>query len=445
MLSGPTFAHEVAAGLPTAVTLACSGGRAQWDRLCPQIARAALRPYYSDDLIGAEIGGAVKNVLAIACGVVEGLGLGQNARAALIARGYAEMLRFGLALGARAETLSGLCGLGDLVLTCTSHRQPQLLAGQSAGRRTERRRSAVRPQQRGRRRAYRAGTQPAGDRARHRHADRGRRVQLAGGSCPRPRRGFRSARPSAQGRTGRARDRDRRLTVNSAAPPFDAPKTTAQEDIAALAKGGRTNFMGFLLRLMARVPFLFIAGRLYGAESLGRFASAMVAIELAGQFCTLGQKRGLAQRLSLEDRHPANIVADAMLLSTMIAGVAMTLLFLFPAPMFPSGIHSYYDLFLPLVLIPTTQTDIALSALAYRFDVRTTVRSRAVVEPWTLSIMAGVMYFIVPDGGLAIAYIASMFTSAAVALVPLARSYGWAKAGGRIRCAWPGWPGPACR
>lgn len=120
VLSGPTFAHEVAAGLPTAVTLACSGGAAQWKRLSPLIARARFRPYFSDDVLGAEVGGAVKNVLAIACGVVEGLGLGQNARAALIARGYAEMLRFGLARGARAETLSGLCGLGDLVLTCSS-------------------------------------------------------------------------------------------------------------------------------------------------------------------------------------------------------------------------------------------------------------------------------------------------------------------------------------
>jgi glycerol-3-phosphate dehydrogenase (NAD(P)+) len=120
VLSGPTFAHEVAAGLPTAVTLACGGGRTQWDQLAPAIARPMLRPYYSDDVVGAEIGGAVKNVLAIACGVVEGLNLGQNARAAVIARGYAEMLRFGLARGARGETLSGLCGLGDLVLTCSS-------------------------------------------------------------------------------------------------------------------------------------------------------------------------------------------------------------------------------------------------------------------------------------------------------------------------------------
>ncbi len=133
VLSGPTFAHEVAAGLPTAVTLACSGGEAQWRRLSPLIARPALRPYYSDDVIGAEIGGAVKNVLAIACGVVDGLGLGENARAALIARGYAEMLRFGLAKGARAETLSGLCGLGDLVLTCSSTSSRNFSLGKALG------------------------------------------------------------------------------------------------------------------------------------------------------------------------------------------------------------------------------------------------------------------------------------------------------------------------
>lgn len=133
VLSGPTFAHEVAAGLPTAVTLACSGGEAQWQRIAPAIARPALRPYYSDDIIGAEIGGAVKNVLAIACGVVEGLGLGQNARAALIARGYAEMLRFGLSRGGRAETLAGLCGLGDLVLTCSSTSSRNFSLGKALG------------------------------------------------------------------------------------------------------------------------------------------------------------------------------------------------------------------------------------------------------------------------------------------------------------------------
>ncbi|UYH53917.1 NAD(P)-dependent glycerol-3-phosphate dehydrogenase [Qipengyuania sp. SS22] len=133
VLSGPTFAHEVAAGLPTAVTLACAEGEAQWDRLAPVIARQTFRPYYSDDVTGAEIGGSVKNVLAIACGVVDGLGLGQNARAALIARGYAEMLRFGEALGARAETLAGLCGLGDLVLTCSSTSSRNFSLGKALG------------------------------------------------------------------------------------------------------------------------------------------------------------------------------------------------------------------------------------------------------------------------------------------------------------------------
>lgn len=132
VLSGPTFAHEVAAGQPTAVTLACED-EAQWERIAPQIARPAFRPYFTTDITGAEIGGAVKNVLAIACGVVEGLGLGQNARAALIARGFAEMTRFGLACGAQAETLSGLSGLGDLVLTCSSVSSRNFSLGKALG------------------------------------------------------------------------------------------------------------------------------------------------------------------------------------------------------------------------------------------------------------------------------------------------------------------------
>jgi glycerol-3-phosphate dehydrogenase (NAD(P)+) len=118
-LSGPSFAHEVASGLPTAVTLAAEDS-ALAEQLRERLARPAFRIYVSDDVAGAEIGGAVKNVLAIACGVVEGKGLGQNARAALIGRGFAEMTRFGIAFGGRRETLSGLSGLGDLVLTCSS-------------------------------------------------------------------------------------------------------------------------------------------------------------------------------------------------------------------------------------------------------------------------------------------------------------------------------------
>ena len=119
VLSGPTFAHEVAKGLPTAVTLACEDDALR-DALADRLGGATFRTYASSDVTGAEIGGAVKNVLAIACGVVEGAGLGLNARAALIARGFAEMTRFGVARGGRPETLAGLSGLGDLVLTCSS-------------------------------------------------------------------------------------------------------------------------------------------------------------------------------------------------------------------------------------------------------------------------------------------------------------------------------------
>jgi glycerol-3-phosphate dehydrogenase (NAD(P)+) len=132
VLSGPTFAHEVAAGLPTAVTLACED-LVLGEKLRERLAGAAFRIYLSDDVAGAEIGGAVKNVLAIACGVVEGRGLGQNARAALISRGFAEMTRFGLAKGARAETLAGLSGLGDLVLTCSSTASRNFSLGKGLG------------------------------------------------------------------------------------------------------------------------------------------------------------------------------------------------------------------------------------------------------------------------------------------------------------------------
>ena len=132
VLSGPTFAHEVARGMPTAVTLAADDADLA-QRLRDRIAQPAFRIYLSDDVAGAEIGGAVKNVLAIACGVVEGKGLGQNARAALIGRGFAEMTRFGLALGARRETLAGLSGLGDLVLTCSSTSSRNYSLGKGIG------------------------------------------------------------------------------------------------------------------------------------------------------------------------------------------------------------------------------------------------------------------------------------------------------------------------
>lgn len=133
VLSGPSFAAEVARGLPTAVTLAAADpelGRT----LAEAIAIPAFRPYLADDMIGAEAGGAIKNVLAIACGVVEGRGLGRSAHAALITRGFAEMTRFAVALGAQAETVAGLCGLGDLVLTCSSLQSRNMSVGLALGK-----------------------------------------------------------------------------------------------------------------------------------------------------------------------------------------------------------------------------------------------------------------------------------------------------------------------
>lgn len=118
ILSGPSFARDVAKGLPTAVTIAAQGETSA--RLQASLNSPAFRPYASDDITGVALGGAAKNVYAIACGVVEGMGLGENARAALLARSFAELARLGEALGAKPETLMGLSGLGDLVLTATS-------------------------------------------------------------------------------------------------------------------------------------------------------------------------------------------------------------------------------------------------------------------------------------------------------------------------------------
>ena len=119
VLSGPTFAAEVAAGLPTAVTLA-GNDIAAAQRVADILSSERFRPYSGADVIGAQIGGAIKNVLAIGCGIAEGRGFGDNARAALITRGLAELTRLCVAKGGRAETMMGLSGLGDLVLTCTS-------------------------------------------------------------------------------------------------------------------------------------------------------------------------------------------------------------------------------------------------------------------------------------------------------------------------------------
>jgi glycerol-3-phosphate dehydrogenase (NAD(P)+) len=132
VLSGPTFASEVAQGLPAAVAIA-SKDAVLATQLCETLGSRSFRPYFSPDVIGVQIGGAIKNVLAIGCGIVLGRGLGENARAALIARGLAEMLPLAMALGGKRETLMGLSGLGDLVLTCSSSQSRNMSLGLALG------------------------------------------------------------------------------------------------------------------------------------------------------------------------------------------------------------------------------------------------------------------------------------------------------------------------
>jgi len=136
ILSGPSFASDVARGLPTAVTVAARMPVAQ--RLQQALGSAGFRPYASDDVTGVALGGAAKNVYAIACGIVAGMGLGESARAALLSRSFAELCRLGEALGARSETLMGLSGLGDLVLTATSPTSRNYAFGLALGKGTPR-------------------------------------------------------------------------------------------------------------------------------------------------------------------------------------------------------------------------------------------------------------------------------------------------------------------
>lgn len=216
--------------------------------------------------------------------------------------------------------------------------------------------------------------------------------------------------------------------------PADSNSIPAPErggdDLATLAKGGRTNTMGFVVRLIARIPFLVIATRLYGAEALGRFASALVLIEIIALICSLGEKRGLAQRLSegAGDNRAAetNLVYDGLLLALGWSGIAALLLLAFPAPMFPNGTNSPLDLWLVATIPAFALTEILLAAQAYRFDIATTVRARAIVEPWTISIAAGVFFFIpgTRDAGLALAFIASIYAGLLTALWPFLRTYG---------------------
>ncbi|HMU21151.1 MAG TPA: oligosaccharide flippase family protein, partial [Sphingorhabdus sp.] len=197
-----------------------------------------------------------------------------------------------------------------------------------------------------------------------------------------------------------------------------------EADLKALAKGGRTNVFGFVLRLAARIPFLFIAGRLYGPEVLGRFAYAILVVEFVAQLATLGLRRGLAEALSKQDRPDTHVVGDAMLVATFASALGAAVLIALPQLMFPNSPLNGLDRYLPLTIFAIVWTDIALAALAYRFDVASTVRARAIVEPWTISIAAGALFFYSARDGLILSYVASILAAMLTALWPLWRSYG---------------------
>jgi len=200
--------------------------------------------------------------------------------------------------------------------------------------------------------------------------------------------------------------------------------TAPSADLAALARGGRINFFGFVLRLMARLPFLFIAGRMYGAEQLGRFAYAVLILEFASQLATLGLKRGLAQQLAKTDKPHVCVVADALLVAAIGSAVAMIALALFPQVMFPNSEIHGMEWALPVTIFALAWSDICLAALAYRHDVTSTVRARAIVEPWTISIVAFGWYFISSRDGLIIAYALSMVGALVASVIPFLKSYG---------------------
>ena len=200
----------------------------------------------------------------------------------------------------------------------------------------------------------------------------------------------------------------------------DAPDA----DMATLARGGRLNAFGFVLRLAARLPFLFIAGRIYGAAELGRFAYAVLTVEFAAQLSAIGLRRGLAQLLADAKKPEACIVADAMLVAGIGSVLFMAILIIFPKAMYPTTAVTGMDHWLAITVIAIAWTDVALAALAYQHDVTSTVRARSIIEPWTISIVAFAWSYVSLRDGLIVSYVFSMVAALLAALIPLVRCYG---------------------
>ena len=197
--------------------------------------------------------------------------------------------------------------------------------------------------------------------------------------------------------------------------------------MATLARGGRLNVFGFVLRLAGMAPFLFIGGRIYGPAALGRFAYAVLTVEFAAQVAALGLRRGLAQLLANGKKPQAWIVADAMLVAAIASAVGTAILVAFPKAMYPTTEVHGLDRLLAITVLAISWTDIALAALAYHNDVASTVRSRSLIQPWTITIVAFAWSYISLEDGLIIAYVFSMVAALIAALIPLLKMYGLPK------------------
>ncbi|WP_052071885.1 lipopolysaccharide biosynthesis protein [Sphingopyxis sp. MWB1] len=212
--------------------------------------------------------------------------------------------------------------------------------------------------------------------------------------------------------------------TDSAGTPPGSIATERDADTAALAKGGRTNFFGFVLRLVARLPFLYFAGRWYGPDLVGRFALAVLVIELVAQLATLGLKRGLAEQLSAPGADQRHIVWDGLFVAFLASAAGSAILFLLPQFMFPSGDISAVDRSMAFLVFAIAGTEIALAACAYRYDIGATVRARAIVEPWVISIAAAAFWYVSEKDGLMLAYAAAMLGAFLTALIPMFRHFG---------------------
>ncbi len=196
----------------------------------------------------------------------------------------------------------------------------------------------------------------------------------------------------------------------------------AANDLATIAKGGRTNVTGFLIRLVARIPFLIMAAQVYGAAQMGRLAFATAVVEFAAMISTLGLRRGLAYHLTREGRE--NGAWDGVLVVLGATLIPMIALMIFPQAMFPNSPIKPLDYLLPLTIPAMALSDVMLAALAYRGNVKAGVRARAVIEPWTISLAAVALWWRTPSDGLLVAYAISMASALIASVIPFLNSFG---------------------